>query len=347
MSDKAKTVREEAHIWRARLGDGPVPTDERVAFERWIQADDRHAEAFAEAEITWRVIERDDLDEPLSAYAKTIGENIVHLAAPRVFQKPWPWIAGSIAAVLVLSLAVSVQFGLFGFNPETSAIERTVATYTTEIGDVREVSLADGSVMTLGARSDVSIELTGNRRSVRLEAGSAYFDVAHDPSRPFVVTSGTVDVMATGTAFDVQRRADRLRVAVGEGSVRISRPLMRDGRPISDGGMRESLALLPGEMVGITDLGGFEDKRELPASSVGAWRSGQLVYLRTSLEEVVADIRSFTGRAVSLDEGARDLRLSGTFDADDIDGLLDAVDAALPVRIESGEEGQLIVLDRQ
>ncbi|MEM7741883.1 MAG: FecR domain-containing protein, partial [Pseudomonadota bacterium] len=334
MTNDAARIREEAHIWRARMGTGALPADERVAFDAWLQADVRHSEAFAEAEITWRVTERADLNAMLSAYAETVNLREASSAPSTSFIRahmPWLWAAGSVAAAITLTLAASLHFGLLGDDPDTIGIEVSIASYTTRIGEVRDIVLPDNSTMTIGARSEASVHFTAGRRMVSLHKGSVFFDVAHDANRPFVVSSESIDIVATGTAFDVQRRADRLRVGVAEGSVRVSRPLTLNNQRLSSGGMRESVALQAGEMVGVSDVGDFEPLRRLPVGLIGAWRSGQLVYLRTSLEDVVEDIQSVAGLSVFIDEDVRDLQLSGTFDADDVDGLLEAVEAALPV----------------
>ncbi|MEM6913936.1 MAG: FecR domain-containing protein [Pseudomonadota bacterium] len=343
MTNDATNIREEVHIWRARIGTGPLPAEERMAFDAWLQADDRHSEAFAEAEITWRVTGRADLSATLSAYAETVNLHEAPSASVIQKQTPWLWAAGSVAAAITLTIAVSLHFGLLGDDPSTIGIEESIASYTTGIGEVRDIVLPDNSTMTIGARSEASVHFTAGRRMVSLHTGSVFFDVAHDANRPFVVSSESIDVVATGTAFDVQRRADRLRVGVAEGSVRVSRPLTRSNQRLSSGGMRESVALQAGETVGVRDVGDFEPLRRLPVGLIGAWRSGQLVYLRTSLEDVVEDIQNVSGLSVFIDEDVRDLQLSGTFDADDIDGLLEAVEAALPVLIERQNDDHIIV----
>src|SRR6202035_408397 len=67
----------------------------------------------------------------------------------------------------------------------------------------------------------VRVELTPQERHIRLDDGEAFFEVAHDAGRPFVVQVGNTRVIAVGTKFSVRRNGDDIRVVVTEGKVRV------------------------------------------------------------------------------------------------------------------------------
>ena len=96
--------------------------------------------------------------------------------------------------------------------------------YGTAVGATRVISLPDGSRLTLDTDSQVEVTIDGKARTVQLERGQAFFEVAHDRQRPFVVDTGRLSVTAVGTAFSVRRVGSDIRVVVAEGTVRLGQP---------------------------------------------------------------------------------------------------------------------------
>src|SRR5262249_55442924 len=93
----------------------------------------------------------------------------------------------------------------------------------TGIGERSLVVLADGSKLTLNTSSAIHADFTGRERRVTLVRGEAYFDVAKDPTRPFIVTARSRNVIAVGTAFDVRLQDRQVKVTLVEGKVRVER----------------------------------------------------------------------------------------------------------------------------
>ena len=106
--------------------------------------------------------------------------------------------------------------------------------YTTPIGGIASVPLQDGSNITLNTATEVHVALTGRERDIDLERGEAFFQVAKDAKRPFVVNAGRKRVIAVGTQFSVLRDGDDIRVIVSEGTVRIEDRDARSGRAPHD-----------------------------------------------------------------------------------------------------------------
>src|SRR5690606_15687601 len=117
-----------------------------------------------------------------------------------------------------------------------TAVEQTL--YRTALGDLQEIPLADGSSATLGSDSRMRVSLSHGERRVDLLQGEAFFAVARDPGRPFVVHAGHRRVTVVGTRFDVRREGADLRVVVTRGLVRLE----TDDGP---GGHRQPTTLLP------------------------------------------------------------------------------------------------------
>ena len=93
------------------------------------------------------------------------------------------------------------------------------ADHMTSTAELKRIPLPDGSTATLGPNSALGIGFTDDRRSIDLLLGMAYFEVAEDPARPFVVGSDGLSATALGTAFDVSNDAGVVSISVDHGLV--------------------------------------------------------------------------------------------------------------------------------
>jgi ferric-dicitrate binding protein FerR (iron transport regulator) len=204
--------------------------------------------------------------------------------------------------------------------------------YVTAIGASRTVALPDGSRITLDTDSRIQVQMNARSRTVRLERGQAFFEVAHDAQRPFIVDSGRLSVVAVGTAFSVRREGPAMRVVVADGTVRLERPGERNDMLPAGG-----IARIQGEEPTRIHQGqAAELERNL------SWRSGVLTFRRTPLSEAVAEFNRYgTRRIVIRDPRIATLELGGVFRSGDVEvfaRLLEttfSIDATLhPDRIE-------------
>ncbi|MBN9217714.1 MAG: FecR domain-containing protein [Mesorhizobium sp.] len=192
---------------------------------------------------------------------------------------------------------------------------RLRADQVTTTAELRKVTLADGSVVTLGPDSAMRSTFTPAFRHVELLAGMAFFEVAPDAARPFRVEVETLTATALGTAFDVSRDAGSLTVSVAHGLVEVAMPEspLAQAQRLAEG---DWLALDDGEI----ELG----KRD--ASQIAAWRDGFIVADRETVSSVVARIARWkSGRVVIADAGLGAGRISGVFDLTDPLAALEAV----------------------
>ena len=331
-------IRAAAHEWRARNAAGDLTQEERVAFDRWVSADPRHGAVYAEAEVLWRAL--GDVDYAPEADRPLLSEQIrsffdracgrISLGLQSVIGRT---LAGATAAVCLAVVFVTIQSVM---QPSSAPMETV---YQTAKSEIRELALDDGTMITLGADSHLAVAMSAEARSVRLDAGEAYFDVAEDAARPFEVLSGATRVRAVGTAFDVRKKAGALSISVAEGVVEVSHLNGGEAAPLS----ADAVRVTAGRRVAVSEATGLGAVVEAPASDLAAWRSGLLVYYGASLEEVVSDANRYYGRPIRIDAEAARLKLSGSFRADDIDMMLLAMSEALSVEIaDHGPAGVMI-----
>jgi transmembrane sensor len=222
--------------------------------------------------------------------------------------------------------------------------------YKTSHGQRRVVELPDGSAVTLDADSALSVQLSAARRSLRLEHGEAYFRVAKDPHRPFVVSAGSTQVTAVGTAFNVHLSDDRTVVAVTEGKVDfVVTP--KDGASIEAAAphsastqARLATQVAAGEAVSYRDDGRLQPLAAKEAPLATAWLEGRREYRNEPLRYVLGDVDRYTGRRIELaSEAAGELSFTGTLNLENSEAWLRGLSVALPVTVTRKEDGVLSI----
>jgi len=211
--------------------------------------------------------------------------------------------------------------------------------YNTNIAEIRQLSLEDGSTIALGAKSRLEVTFSNEQRVVDMQPGEAFFSVTPDPGRPFVIRAGDTLISVVGTKFNVKYDGENVRVAVTEGKVKVAPP-----RPLLT---FKSAPMVPVE-AGKEAL--FAPNAERPAvkpmTSVPAetWLSGWLAYEDVPLKEIIADVnRYLPGEVVISSEQLAQERLTASFRADQADAFLESLPRVVPVRLE-GQIGQRVVL---
>lgn len=317
-----QAIRIAAHDWQSRIEAGEMTPTDRQSFEVWLAADPRHRSAYDRAAGLWRQIGAIDRSAlPARSLQPLRRERLIawrNAAWRDAGWRRWPLrFAGGFAVL------ASVLLVLLLIDP-SSILSPDSRGFKTQIAETREIVLADGSRVTLGARSSLSVKLGETARRVRLRFGEAFFEVASDPARPFIVESDGFRVEALGTAFDLRRLGDGLRVAVAEGTVAVG-----SAQPTGDVAPTQ---LSAGQQVTANHLGGLGDVTAIAQEAVGAWRRDRLVYKGAPLSDVVADANRYHSDWILLrDEKAAQLEITAVFDARDIEGMLAALGEALPV----------------
>lgn len=267
--------------------------DLRAAHAAWLAADPRHVRAMAEVE---------SLDERLEVPVRALA----HLPRPRRLPRRRLAFAAAAACVLLTSIVTLHQ--------------RDAHDAVTAVGETRDVPLPDGTHVTLNTDSAIDVDIDGDRRHVRLVRGEAFFRVAHDAARPFTVHTDNGEARVLGTVFDVRVDDERTRVGVVEGRVAVH------------GGTGDTLTLLAGDAAAL-DATGAQAASPGEADTLSAWTRGQLVFYRTPLSEVMAELGRYRRGGIWVRGSAlRDRPISGAFDVRDPDKALEAVVASLGLR---------------
>lgn len=255
-------------------------------------------------------------------------------AAARSRRLRWAALA---AGVLVAAVGALFWYAHPGFH------ELETAT-----GEQRTFELEDGSVVSLNTHSRVAVRLGTHAREVRLLRGEALFHVAHDPSRPFLVSTDDAVVQAVGTQFDVYRRDDGTVVAVLEGRVNVTTAAPAPAAsgsaaaPVAGRGAPRAAAvrsLGASQEAQVSHEGSVSIREVNNVSDRVAWRERRLIFRDQTLEQIVGEFNRYRAHPIRLEgSGVSERVYTGVFDADDADSLLQVLarDPALVVEREGG-----------
>ncbi|RYE71573.1 MAG: hypothetical protein EOO81_05605, partial [Oxalobacteraceae bacterium] len=237
-----------------------------------------------------------------------------------------------IAAVLVAGLGMSALVG--GWY----ATGREEQSFLTPLGVTRQEAIEDGSRATLSSDSEVVVSLSRSRRDIELRRGEAYFEVAKDASRPFVVNAGGTTATAIGTKFSVRRDSDVVRLVVTEGTVRLA--------PSIAGNKMPTATFTAGAIALVTKDGiRIESRSPEQASEAVGWLSGDVVFHGTPLREAIVDFNRFnTHKLVIMDPKAGEIRVDGSFKVGNAAGFSRLISQVFPVEVVQKQDVSEIYL---
>ena len=329
----ADAIITEACAWIARLETGELSIPELAAFREWMRRSPRHA-----AEINRLAHLSADLerlpDFPLRKTDTDIQAMPVGQATARN-RRSIVLAASGVAALLVV--AVSLVF----WRPATHDTNGPLAT---PVGGYLEKELSDGSLVRLNTDSRVVVAYDGARRTVHLQRGEVYFQVADD-DRPFLVRAKARDILATGTAFVVRLQDERIRVMVTEGQVAISQQAVAPRRGVAAGTpvapppapillqAGQNYEDSPTSTPPVTRMAETEVRRQL------AWQRGLVEFTDTPLEEVVEDISRYTDLTIRFDDAElRAVRFGGMFPTGEIHRLFGVLESTYGISVAYVDE---------
>lgn len=308
MSSTSQQVDDQAAHWAALRDLGLSPAQQE-AFELWLTADKRHLGAYARAEGALIRVERT---------RGCLGEFPTTPAAPKFSRRR-----------MILSGSVAAGFAAAGFIGGALWRRSRHLLYTTGKGEVREILLADGSVVTLNTNSAVEVHYTDNARDIRLLRGEALFDVAKNKARPFVVRADDTLVRAVGTAFTVSLLPEKpVSVLVKEGVVEMKRAAAAAAAvPVR---VRANNQAIAPRNAPITTAPIAESKlaRNL------AWEYGRLAFDDQTLQDAANEYARYSDIHIVVDPAIANKTITGSFVSNDPVGFARHAATLLDLQVE-------------
>lgn len=338
MTDEIKT---RAREWHTRMNAGDVDALTARAFEGWLRADPAHKKAYHALEQAWRDLDYVALEAGVDVTAALKPEENRSRSYwfPFLAKRP-AWIVGGLAAAATIFIAIIVPIA----NRELDAIA-IAPQHETQIAEIRAFDLEDGTVVTLGAKSQIDTVFTDQSRQVTLLAGEAFFDVAKDPMRPFYVSVDNTLIRVVGTKFDVKRAAGDVHVSVLEGIVDVIKADEIPARlSITVPPSRDAKRLTAGQRIIASVAPVLPEIETVETVTPGSWREGRLVYEDASLREIVDDVNRYSERPIIVAGGeVGDIRFTLAFQSSEIDVWLDLLGQTQPVDVIETPQGEIIL----
>jgi transmembrane sensor len=360
-AEHTQEIEEAASEWLIRRDSGVWTAEDQARLEEWLGACALHRVAYLRLELAWEEAARlkalgagvrEDLPPPRGQWTLTPFFDAPDRAAEAPAREEAPSITGEVAELIpepasevpdvggvsgraannrhrfrigVFAVAASLLFalGIGAYLWFVPGGER----YVTPVGGVTSVALRDGSKVTLNTDTEIRVDLRARERDVVLKRGEAFFEVAKDSQRPFVVSAGGKRVIAVGTQFSVRRDAEDLEVVVTEGNVRVE-----------DAG---ETVLTPGTIAHAGDAGVLVQRKTVPeAQEHLSWRTGVLMFRDQTLGEAAAEFNRYNVRKIVIaDPEVADLRIEGNFRATNVDAFVRLLESGFQVhaRIEDDQ----------
>jgi transmembrane sensor len=302
--ETARNIDDAAADWAAKLDRG-LSESEKDDLQVWLCMDSRRVGALARARAVW--------SHAASRLAQDGGRPELEIPPllPRLFTRR-RLLAGGCA------IAASVAL--------VPILRNRPQLLSSEVGEVRRIGLEDGSTITLGADSSISRTFSASERVIELLSGEAFFEVRHDPLRPFVVLARGLKLRASHTAFGVRMLAGMpLSIFVSHGRLQVAGPTT--AARILDANMRLDL---PSHAVPqVTKLAPDALERAL------AWRDGMLSFEGDTLAAAVTQFDRYGPvRFEITDPALARETISGLFAANDPIGFAHAIAPSLNARAE-------------
>lgn len=342
---ESDALHDAAADWHDRLEDASPAT--RAEFDIWLAAHPRHRVAFEATERMWTTLGNAHADPRILALRQKALS-----AAPQTAR--WPRFAAAAAAAALMGcvtwLAWSNWPAANGSRLARDAEEHVEGgSLRTAVGERSNLTLSDGSIVVLNTRSQVDIRFTADARRVRLSSGQAWFQVAKNPSRPFIVEAGDRRVIALGTAFDVRIDAhrDAVQVTLAEGRVAVEPIVSPLFALLKFDPKDKSIELAPGESL-IASADAPADRHRVDVDKIVSWRQGKVVFDNDTLDTAVAELNRYSSVQIELaDPSLAAYRVSGVFKAGHSESFIETLMGHYPIAVSAKTDRRIVLASKK
>lgn len=309
-------IEDQAIGWLIRRDEPGWTEGDEANLAAWLQQSLANRAAFLRAEFGWAAADR------IGAVGEAADFATRHPGAPAL------WRSAAIAASLMVALGIGSSI-----LPLQAPSEQTMR-YDTPRGGHKLVRLGDGSRIELNTQSAVRTAIDAKRREIWLDSGEAYFEVARNEGKAFVVHAGGRTITVLGTRFAVRRDGDRVMVNVVEGRVKVED---------SNWDNASAAIVTAGDTV-IARAGStlIAPKSAERVERAIAWRGGMLTFNLISLSEVAAEFNRYNQVQLSVDPSAAAIPIGGTFRAANVEAFARLLNDAYGLKAERVRERIII-----
>lgn len=280
-------IEQEAAAWLARKDGDRWSAAEQTQLDRWLDLATAHRVAYLRLAAAWSKVDK---------------------LAPEAERRPLPRFSQWRIAAAIL-VTVGAAAGLLAGRANFSEVR-----YETQLGAHQTHALKDGSKLTLNTATLLRARVSQDQRTVWLDKGEAYFDIAHDTAHPFVVISGANRITVLGTKFTVRREAGGTDVVVIDGRVQVENGQISGQPPVILVKHQKVLAT-PSNMR-------KSEESDARIEQILSWREGKLVFDHVTLDYAAGEFNRYNKKKlVMADAEAAKLQIGGRFDVGNVKGF--------------------------
>jgi transmembrane sensor len=338
MSDSgSKNVQAHAELmaaavsWHEKMSADEVDNQTQRSFDHWHGSSTACAQAYAQVQKVRRVADNAaNRPEFLALRHQTLARTVV----PRRSTRPQ---LAAATALFALCAATVVYFATGRPDKPVRVASIPIGQYQSGVGERLTVNLADGSTVVLNTASRMLVDYSEQTRHLVLESGEAFFTVAKDASRPFVVTADDRSITAHGTQFDVRLAQDGLQVGLLEGVVSV--------RPHEQPAAAE-IKLLPNQILVVNHE--TSSVRSVDVDRLASWREGLVFFDNDSLADAAAEMNRYVAHPqIEVRASAAQIKLSGAFRTGEVAAFVQALEQGFPVAIVEQSAERIVVQGRR
>lgn len=341
MTKKPSRIAESrAALNTARLFSGLLSRQEAREINAWQQTDSEYQTEYLS-------------NMHLLADMEALGNDseVLDWADEATSSRKVPWLS-ALKVASIATIAVLATLFLPQVNEDSSD---DINRYVSRIGEIKTVSLDDGSTITLNSGAQILVTMNDTERMVTIERGEAFFDVTKDQARPFNVLAGQHEVTVLGTSFSVRKQPDLIRVAVVSGAVCVHKE--------EDNVFSDALAIssLTPESQAIDELDQFRieagwaadietAERKLKGYALSGsnisltWVDGYLEFSRLPLYKVIQELNRYSGKKILIeDPNILGLEVSAIIRVEQIGQALRDLEDVMPIKVTSHFDRVVIV----
>jgi transmembrane sensor len=233
--------------------------------------------------------------------------------------------------ILFLTQHNSINRSEYGAMADANTFFRTTNAQT------KQVTLSDGSRIHLNCGTKISYASNAfNRRQREVWlSGEAFFEVAKNPDKPFIIHTGDMTTTVRGTSFNVKAYPQ-----LGENVVSV-----RTGK-VEIATQNKVLALLtPGKQITYNASNGKSDTQEVNLSEIAAWSDGRLVLNNASVMELKLRLKQQFGTELQIRGAALDsVKMNAVFYKDtQLEDIMETISGLYGIRYEITKSGNVII----
>lgn len=308
----------------ARYFAGEADPTEIAEIEEWAGQSAANRELLMQLQIVWidtGHVRTADFSSGRKYDAAAAWEKVKAKKRAAVAKNSSTFALWKVAASIIILVGVGLLIRSYLSQPTEMVFLAEASSASLKLPDSSSVLLNKNSKLTYPGN------LEGPERLVRLE-GEAFFEVTHNPNKPFIVRAGNTQVKVLGTSFNIKITEATITVLVETGKVQFS----------SD---TEDILLSAGQAAQYLKASS-EIREEREANTYQAdryWRTKTLRFAGAKLPEVIETLEKVYNVNIRLAEDhLTDCSLSVTFQNDSLDNILDVISLTLNLQVETTEK---------